>query len=116
MKDIDTELTDLGTNEPLTFGTNEIVVHRFPIYKFCFHISKMPTFKNYKNLKGKFDDEILTAAVQDVLHLQISIRATARKHSINHALLIRYIKKVRENLTSVTIILLKVSRLSMALM
>ena len=59
----------------------------------------MPTFKQYKNLKGKFDDEIPTAAANDALHLQISIRAAARKHSINHALLIRYVKKARENLS-----------------
>ena len=64
----------------------------------------MPTFKQYKNLKGKFDDEILTAAANDALDLQISIRAAARKHNINHALLIRYFKKAGENLTPGTII------------
>ena len=50
---------------------------------------------------------MLTAAVNDALHLQISIRADARKHNINYALLIRYFKKARENLTPGTIIPLK---------
>ena len=50
----------------------------------------MSAFQKYKNLKGKFEDEILTAAVNDVLHLQISITAAAKKHNMNHASLIRY--------------------------
>ena len=74
----------------------------------------MPTYKQHKNLKGKFDDEISIAAVNDALHLQRSIRTAARKHSINHALLIRYVKKARENLTPGTIIPLKVLKLFMA--
>ena len=76
----------------------------------------MLTFKQYKNRKDKFDDKIPTAAVNDALHFQISIRAAARKHSINLALLTRYVKKSRENLTPGTMIPLKVSKLFMALM
>ena len=101
----------MGTSEPLTCGTNKTVVHRFLIYKFCLHISKITTFKKYKNVKGKSDDEVLTAAVNDVLPLQISIRAAARK-----AWLIRYVKKARENLITGTKIPLKVLKLSMASM
>ena len=59
-------------------------------------------------------DETPTAAANDALHLQISIRAAARKHSINHALLIQYVKKAREKFNPGTTFPLKISKLFMA--
>ena len=51
----------------------------------------MPTFKKYKNVKGKFTEKQVNDAVQEVLSNRMGLREAGRRFEIHRTTLRRYV-------------------------